>query len=97
MPQVQQQVVLGRLQVQQLHISQGDLVGSNEVLYHQQQLSGLNRRDVLEVFDQVQPADLEDLFDRGLFFPSHLFDDVGTIPVGKFQLNEFFLELYNWK
>ncbi len=65
----------------------------DEIFDHKQKIFCLDLSYVLEVLDELQPAHLQKLFDSGSFFATDLFDDVGTIPVGVFEFDEFFPQL----
>lgn len=91
--EIQQQVVLCCLQFEDLDVCDADFMGCDEVFNDEEQVSGLDRGYVLEVFDELESAHLQDLLDGLFLLPSDFLDDVGAIPVAVLQFYEFFPEL----
>lgn len=94
--EVQKQIFFCCLQLQDLDICHCDLVGSDEVFYHKEEVSSLNRSHILEVLNEFQSANLQDLFHCLFFLSSDFLDYVRSVPITILNFYEFLSKLNNF-
>ena len=68
-------------------------MGSDEVLDHEKQVFYLHRSDVLEIFNQIQSANLQKLAYGVALLSAQFLDHILAVPVAELELNELLSDL----